>query len=254
MHRQHNKPLDMQRIQHDVEHSLKQSFQWFYSQTTGSTNTDLLHHHHANCIAITEHQKQGRGQANNHWQDTAGDNLLFSIALQVNADSQLALMPIRAGVAINNLLQQQGFNPINLKWPNDIFYQQKKAGGILVETSTQHQQALMVIGVGLNVNMPYNTNDHFIALAQQPIDRTPLLIACIKAIISGISTPSATIIKDFNQTHLWHKKKLQFKHPKGISNGICQGINAWGQLLLSTPQGLETHSTGHIVTEQHAVS
>jgi len=252
-----NKPqlIQINEVKAQVEAYLKQRFTWFYTQVTGSTNTDLLQHQQPQCIAITENQSQGRGQRNKLWQSNTAENLLFSVSINASPSSNLALIPIKVGVALKNTLNQHGFDDISLKWPNDIFYHNKKVGGILIESMTQNDAVLLVIGVGLNINMPYTDDDAFIALKHDhSINRTPLLIDCIKTIFECISNNEHKTIDAFNAAHLFHNTMIKFKTGDDISTGLCQGINQHGQLMINTQHGLETHSTGSIVMDQHVTS
>lgn len=247
--------IDINAVKSEFESLIKQNFTWHYSDKTGSTNSDLLHLKQPFSIAITESQSEGRGQRNNAWQASSAENLLFSIALPLKPQQNLALLPIKVGLAIKNVASSLGFADITLKWPNDIFYQGKKVGGVLIESITQNNTVLAVIGVGLNVNMAYQPNDNFIALKQSTeINRSPLLSHCLNAIYNAIEQDDSHIIQYFNEAHLFHLKAIKFKHNTQISEGICQGINQHGQLLINTQSGLETHSTGSIVMENHVIT
>jgi len=252
-----NKPqlIQINEVKAQVESSLKQHFTWFYTQDTGSTNSDLLQHRHPQCIAITENQSQGRGQRNNLWQSNAAENLLFSVSISTSPSCNLALIPIKVGIALKNTLNEHGFDDVSLKWPNDIFYHNKKVGGILIESMTQNDSVLLVIGVGLNINMPYTDDDPFIALKHdQLINRTPLLISSIKTIFECISNNEQKTVDAFNTAHLFHNTMIKFKNGDKISTGLCQGINQHGQLMIDTQRGLETHSTGSIMMDQHVIT
>lgn len=242
--------IDIDTLKKQVEHATKQNFTWFYSDVTGSTNSDLLSHKKTYAIAITESQKQGRGQRNNTWQASHADNVLFSIALPLGINEGLVLIPIKIGLAIKQALNQAGYQNIALKWPNDIFYKGKKLGGILIESMAQNNAALVVIGVGLNINMPYKNADAFIALKHKnPIPRTPLLEQCLISIFNAISHPQINIVAHFNQAHLFHLKPIRFNIGETSISGVCQGINKQGQLMIKTPNGLTRHSTGSIVMD-----
>ncbi len=246
-------PIAIDEVKRQVEQQLAQSFTWFYSEETDSTNTELLKHKIATSIAITEFQSQGRGQRDHQWQSPHAKNLLFSIALKRPVDKHLGLIPIQVGLAIKSTLNTAGYNEIELKWPNDIFYKKRKLGGILIEAITEQAHSLLVIGVGLNVNMSVTQNDTFIALKQtghQEIDRTDLLSHCITAIYNILSHEKTNTIEAFNNAHLFHLKKIRFKHHHKIINGHCQGINSAGQLVIKTPDGASSFSTGSIMLEQ----
>lgn len=101
-----------------------------------------------------KHQTLGRGQFGNVWHDEAGKNLLFSVHLCPHFLSASAFYSLNMSVclALVQVLNtyKLGFE---IKWPNDILYQNKKVCGILIEnTISKNQLQQSIIGVGLNVN------------------------------------------------------------------------------------------------------
>lgn len=246
------KLIDIDDLKHQVEKSLNQSISWFYSEETGSTNSDLLKLKLAYSIALSESQNSGRGQRNNSWLASYAENLLFSIALPITIDKNLALMPLKIGLAIKAVLNQAGYKDLQLKWPNDIFYQQKKLGGILIESISQDNEALVIIGVGLNINMPYKKSDYFISLIDKdPIDRTPLLAQCILSIFKAVKNKDNDTVNNFNSSHLFHLKPIRFNTGNEIISGICHGINQNGQLLIEHQGKITEHSVGRIIMDDH---
>ncbi len=104
---------------------------------------------------ITSEQTAGRGQRGNIWESQADKNLTFSIILKptfLAAEKQFDL-----SIAISNSIYEAlaFLVPIGLKikWPNDIYYKNKKIGGILIENQLQAKKiAWSVVGIGLNIN------------------------------------------------------------------------------------------------------
>lgn len=92
----------------------------------------------AGCLAVclAGHQSAGRGRNGKNWHSPAGDGLLLSVsrAAPKPPDGSLALA---LGVAIAEGLETFVSDRVELKWPNDLVAQDRKLGGILVETSTQ---------------------------------------------------------------------------------------------------------------------
>ena len=109
----------------------------------------------------TDFQTAGRGQAGNSWESEKGKNLLFSTLLRypdVDAADQwrlsmLVAVAVREAIALSLSPLASRLSPITIKWPNDIYYQDKKLVGILIEnTLSGGQIAYTIAGVGLNVN------------------------------------------------------------------------------------------------------
>ena len=124
-----------------------------------STNTELKLLQQKNplpegSMVMTEFQTSGRGQAGNSWYSGKGKNLLFSFLLYprfIQAKDQFIISRI-VSLAIIRVLQQYTEN-ITIKWPNDIYWNDKKIAGILIENSLMGQHIeYTIVGIGLNVN------------------------------------------------------------------------------------------------------
>jgi biotin-[acetyl-CoA-carboxylase] ligase BirA-like protein len=100
----------------------------------------------------TDVQTQGRGQYDRTWQSNKGENLLFSVLLkQVHANDFDAMKRWIMDTMID-VLQSYGVSP-HFKEPNDLYVNDQKICGILIESiSMEHVFDVVVIGIGLNVN------------------------------------------------------------------------------------------------------
>ena len=106
-------------------------------------------------VIMAETQYAGRGQRDNTWHAEPGKNLTFSLLLKpgfLSAQQQFDLTrAVSLGVydALSPLLRDS----LKIKWPNDIYYGDKKLGGMLIENILQGSQIKSaIIGIGLNVN------------------------------------------------------------------------------------------------------
>ncbi|TKC00366.1 biotin--[acetyl-CoA-carboxylase] ligase [Pedobacter cryophilus] len=106
-------------------------------------------------VIMADHQYAGRGQNQNVWESEAGKNLTISIYLKpsflaVNEQFDLN-KAVSLGIidCLNNVLGEN----CHIKWPNDIYFHDKKIGGILIENVTKgYNLKESVIGIGINVN------------------------------------------------------------------------------------------------------
>jgi len=112
-------------------------------------------------VVYTDFQTAGKGQIENSWESETGKNLLFSILLyphHVAIDQQFIISQI-VSIAIINVLSDYCEN-IKIKWPNDIYLNDKKLAGILIENSLRGSQINnTVIGIGLNINQTVFKSD-----------------------------------------------------------------------------------------------
>ncbi|RZA03715.1 MAG: biotin--[acetyl-CoA-carboxylase] ligase [Sphingobacteriaceae bacterium] len=106
-------------------------------------------------VIMAESQFAGRGQHENKWHSDPGKNLTFSLLLNptfLAVDEQFDLNRV-ISLGVVDALEPLLGNDLKIKWPNDIYYGDKKLGGILIENMIQGSQIKnAIIGIGLNVN------------------------------------------------------------------------------------------------------
>ncbi len=105
---------------------------------------------------FSEYQKKGRGRLGRTWEAPKGKNILFSYLLRpALSPSQVSRITLVAGVSVVRACRQLTGRPIGIKWPNDIYFGDKKIGGILTEMSAESDRIkFVVVGVGINANAP----------------------------------------------------------------------------------------------------
>ena len=107
-------------------------------------------------VVVTDFQTSGKGQGKNVWQSEDGKNLLFSIALDMSflkAEDQFLLTQIVSVAMINVLKKYLPEENLFIKWPNDIYFNNKKIAGILIKNEIKGiMLGTSIIGIGLNVN------------------------------------------------------------------------------------------------------
>jgi BirA family transcriptional regulator, biotin operon repressor / biotin---[acetyl-CoA-carboxylase] ligase len=106
-------------------------------------------------VIMAEAQYAGRGQQQNRWHSEPGKNLTFSILLKpifLPATLQFDLTRM-VSLGIINALRPFLGEELKIKWPNDIYYGDKKLGGVLIENVLQGSQIKnSIVGIGLNIN------------------------------------------------------------------------------------------------------
>lgn len=130
-----------------------------YVDEADSTNTLLASHasgfEHGSALAAYR-QTAGRGQRGNHWESEPGKNLTFSVMLcpsEITASRQFELSQIVSLALIKVLREKLSTEDVYVKWPNDIYYKDKKMAGILIENAISGARIKRsIVGVGLNVN------------------------------------------------------------------------------------------------------
>ena len=141
-------------------------------------------------VIYTPSQTAGRGQKGNFWESEDGKNLTFSLLLKrppVKARDQFYLSEA-AALAVVEALSAEAGDSFTVKWPNDVYWQDKKACGMLIENSLDGSDiATSIVGIGINVNQ-----EHFLSDAPNPVSlinitgREHDLMALLKRVCSRI--------------------------------------------------------------------
>ena len=191
-----------------------------YIPTTQSTNIFLKEKLKTETLpeffaVRTAFQTAGKGQIGNSWEAERGKNLLCSMLLyphHIAIQEQFIISQI-ISVAIVNTLKEYctGFE---IKWPNDIYFGNKKIGGILIENSLRASQIeYSIIGIGLNINQKVFKSD-----APNPISLAQIIgkNVSVKTILSKLIYQ----IKEFHQTSNYSPIKQNYLKYLFRGNGI----------------------------------
>jgi BirA family biotin operon repressor/biotin-[acetyl-CoA-carboxylase] ligase len=115
-----------------------------------STNTELMRRARAGqtepTLLVAERQTAGRGRLGRPWQSAVGDSLTFSLGLPL-APQDWSGLSLAVGLSVAESLHAD----IGLKWPNDLWWQNRKLAGILIEAATTGGHSQVVIGIGINI-------------------------------------------------------------------------------------------------------
>lgn len=219
-------------------------------ESTGSTNDWLRTLEPDSCpihVAVAEYQTAGRGQKGNSWESAPGKNLLFSILIHpsfIDASEQFCLSEIIAlsvADAVSEAVCTESAD-FTVKWPNDIYWKQKKLAGILIENTLQGCSiADCIIGVGLNVNQ-----EEFMSDAPNPVSLrqisghkfdTSSLLDCIMchfiAYFEMLQNDSLDIIHNQYMKRLFRKDGLhRYRDAGGEFCASIESVGSNGMLTL----------------------
>jgi BirA family transcriptional regulator, biotin operon repressor / biotin---[acetyl-CoA-carboxylase] ligase len=141
-------------------------YQIIHLRSTKSTNEDayaLALRGAAHGVGVlAREQSHGRGRLGREWISPPGTGLYCSIIIRPSLPSaEFPRISLTAGLALCSAIESLTIRPFGLKWPNDLYCDGKKCGGILVESSPLHHGAknpFFIVGMGVNVN---TTDDAF---------------------------------------------------------------------------------------------
>jgi BirA family biotin operon repressor/biotin-[acetyl-CoA-carboxylase] ligase len=251
----------------DLESSLASTIfagKLHYAPVTGSTNSDALTAARAaaphGSVFIADEQTAGRGRGGHAWLSAAGDGLYVSVVLRlaVPAD-RLPLLPLAAGLAAAQAIDEVTGLPVDIRWPNDLLIGPSKVGGILVEARNDSKDLLhaVVAGIGINVHQrafPADLATPATSLdlaAGRRVSRQTLLAALLRALereAAAVADPELAkrIPARVEAASSWVRGRLVEVHGPQACMGTTVGLDASGFLRVETAGGVVTIQTGGI--------
>jgi len=238
-----HKPLNINLIENTLPYG-----KISYFDSIDSTNSWLLEHGQCGDICISEMQNSGRGRRGNIWISPKTGNIYFSLCWCFDERVEhWSLLGLVTGIATAEALSEIGLNGHGVKWPNDIFWQQQKLGGILIET--QDQSGKVVIGIGLNINMPEDSTNQIdqaiISLDEAmrgiTISRDQLVITLIRQLHQHLNSFTKLNFEDFiaswNAWDILRGKTVSFTHQRSKIVGKVADIDKHGRLGIINKTG-----------------
>ena len=206
-------------------------------------------------VIMAENQTAGRGQQQNSWFTEDGKNLTFSILLKpefLPLTDQFDLT-IATSMGVFDALFPLLSDKLKIKWPNDIYYNNFKLGGILIENIVQG--AIIkntIIGIGLNVNQESFPAHLPNAISVKQIlhrdyDLKALLRDICKAIemhYLNIKAGKSPVVRNLYLSRLyWLNEKKIFKDALGVFEGQIKTVRDNGLLVVENNNGVEKEFT-----------
>ena len=232
-----------------------------YAESTGSTNDDALQAARAGApdgsVYVANEQTAGRGRGDHAWLSNAGEGLYVSALLRTAIPpSRLPLLPLAAGLAAGDAIQEASGIAVDLRWPNDLLIGARKTGGILVESHIEvGSVAFAVVGIGINVHQRSFATDLATPAtsldleAGAAISRQRLLIALLKSLqreVQALLNGEAhqAIPRRVEAVSTWVRGRRVEVHGPQACAGVTDGLDGHGFLRVGTTNGLVTVQTG----------
>ncbi len=215
-------------------------------------------------VIFAEKQTGGRGRLKRKWDSPAYQNLYFSVilrpAVSVEMVPQITLV---TGYAIYQAIKNMVPNGLRLKWPNDLWVHSKKICGILseVELDKDNRVKFVIVGIGLNVNAePKDFSKEVAPIATSLYLETKEKQS--KSKIAGLVLDSLyheyeEYLKNgfLNFREKWEKaaniqgKKVKVLDPLSPLEGVCEGLDSSGALLVRDGEKLHPVIAGDVLFE-----
>jgi len=227
----------------------------------GSTNTELMRRARAGQCApvllVAERQSAGRGRLGRPWQSAlnpeAGASLTFSLGLPL-APTDWSGLSLAVGVSVAESLDPTRRVPVALKWPNDLWVNDCKLGGILIETALPNvagAQRYLVIGIGLNVGVReakgLSTTPAWVQQWEPDATAPELLHTLVEPLVRAVlrfgEQGFAPFSSGFDKRDALRGREVQLSDG---TVGHCDGVGPVGELLVRTASGLQSITSSEV--------
>lgn len=241
----------------------------YYLDEIDSTNSyamKLISDNNVNtALVVANHQLKGKGRRGRNFSSPKDNGIYMSIVLpgKISIDKSL-LSTTAASVAVVNAIREVTGKETQIKWVNDIFYENKKVAGILTEAVTDFEMGCInniIIGIGINCYSDYIPTElqdvagSLTDTQNAPIDRNKLIAFIANNLFKlydNISSGDFSFMNEYRKSSMVIGKNIKiFKSTAIVSeNGIkakAIDISDNGALVVEYPDGSqETISTGEI--------
>ena len=211
-------------------------------------------------LVLSERQTAGRGRGSNQWWSSAG-SLTFSVVLELNRFGKVLQYAPRvalfAGLAVAESLCRVLPNAsIGLKWPNDVWLQDRKVCGILAETA-RGVCDYVVVGIGINVNNSFSqapsgletSATSLVDFAGHTFDLTEVLVQVLRQLqreLQLLPSGGNRLSDRWTQFCVITGAEVDIEIAGQHTRGLCQGIDATGALILSNSTGEHCFYSGQV--------
>jgi BirA family transcriptional regulator, biotin operon repressor / biotin---[acetyl-CoA-carboxylase] ligase len=215
--------------------------------TVDSTNNYAMARVHAGLAShgmawFAQEQTAGKGQRGKNWQSEAGKNIAMSLVLQPEKllAPQQFLLSATVALACFEFFTRYAGDETKIKWPNDLYWRDRKAGGVLIENVFHGKQwKWAVVGVGININQT-NFED-----LQNPVSLKQITgkeFNCVKLAkelraqlvkkIDGLDPGSTSDLMDQYNQHLYKlNRTVTLKKDNSSFETLITGVSQQGRLL-----------------------
>ena len=205
-------------------------------------------------VCVAEYQTAGRGRRGRRWSTPLGGGLCLSVGWQfADTPAELSALTLAVGVVVRRVLARVAGIDIALKWPNDLVWDERKLGGILLEMTAEAQSGCHVVaGIGINVALPpqllptlcdwpRGAVDLATAMQRAPPPRLALAAALVDALAELFSDYAAegfaAYRNDWRAADFLKGRHVRLDEAAGPVAGMALGIEADGALVIETAPG-----------------
>ena len=194
-------------------------------------------------IIITNNQRASRGRNNKIWYSFNQKSLSFSLCLKLNANQmELERLNYLSCLAALRAFKNTTNHALSIKWPNDIYLDNKKVSGILIESQSSGKDIFLSLGIGININIEesLHVNQPHSNLGAN-IDHTRLIYLFCNNLVDFLNIKKYDLqVKEYNDNLLAINKSVSVTVDNVLHEGVLLGISDHGELMINTGNNVLT--------------
>jgi BirA family biotin operon repressor/biotin-[acetyl-CoA-carboxylase] ligase len=194
-------------------------------------------------VYFTLSQSAGKGQRGKSWNTNPGENIILSIViepLRLLLNEQF-MLSIAIALSCCDLFNEFNTGGFTIKWPNDLYWRDRKAGGILIENILQGSSwQFSIVGIGININQavfpPHLPNP---VSLKQITGRDHDIFNLARKLCSHVQRrlellnegPAVKLLEEYNALLYRQQETVKLKKENIVFETLIRGVNMQGKLL-----------------------
>ena len=214
-------------------------------ESTNNYATGMVHEGMAQhgMVVFAKDQTKGKGQLNRSWMSEGGKNIAMSIVLQPPglALSQSFLISMATALGVQHFFSKYAGSETKVKWPNDLYWRDRKAGGILIENIVLGSEwKAAVVGIGININQTgfEDLDTKAVSLKQitgkehDPLALAKELCSYLSEAYSILHKLPSQIIEEYKNNLYKLNEKVRLKKGSRVFDATIKNVTSLGELVV----------------------
>ncbi len=207
-------------------------------------------------VVFAHEQTKGKGQRNKQWISAPNHNVMLSLIVEPFGLSvtQLFLLSMSVASGVREFFNKYAGDTTKIKWPNDIYWCDRKAGGILIENIVQGKNwKYAVIGIGLNINQTdFGNFDKAVSLktitskTYNTVDLAKELVEFISKSFGALQNNRDSVSTDYHKNLYKLDERIQLKKEDLFIEGVLKGVTSDGMLLIKEREKESKFKVGEV--------
>ncbi len=205
-------------------------------------------------VVFAENQISGRGRKGRKWISTEGKGLYFSVVLKKNlSPTDLLVYSLVFPLSVKKVIKNKTGLPVKIKWPNDLYINNRKISGFLIETEIEGNCVTKLIaGIGINLNQTEEDLSIIKNIASsvrlelgEEVDRKEIFSQILSEIEKNLDNfDRESVLKEVEESLLWKGEKVRLVDEK--VEGILIGLNELGGIRIFTDNKIKDYYSGDL--------